>query len=293
MVDKKAENYGRGEHSIETDEADLAFLRAEDLLAVFRAPGYQPPVLPVVALELLEITRKPDVEYKQILALVERDPLVAARVLRTAQSPSFATRTPVTSLKEALVRLGMVTLTQLFLEVVTNMRLFRVKGFEIPMEGVRRHSTAVAYIARAVAHATKQSTDTAFLCGLLHDVGMVAGLIAVAKPVGGKVPQFETVWPAIRDCHEQTSELLAKLWRLPPEVVLGLGHHHHFMIEGEPNRMSAALCLADAVASELGAGTEAHVDFEMAARARTLLGITDVVYEELRAYATQVISRLE
>lgn len=295
MTDRKAADYGKGEHSIEDVDADVLLMSPVELLAIFRSPKYQAPVLPQIAIELMDLVRKPDVNYQVILRVLERDPMIAAKILRVAQSAMFTTRTPVQSLKDALVRLGLVTLTNILLEVTMQMTLFRVKEYEEPMNQLRRHSTATGYLARAVAHATGQPIDYAFLCGLLHDSGMAGALIALAKPAtpGAKPPPFEHVWPAIRDSHEEATEVLAKAWKLAPDIVTILGHHHHFIVDKEPNKMAAAVCLADSVANDLGLGMNMHIEPSLVTQAMSALKISDATMQELAEYGQKVVGNID
>jgi hypothetical protein len=105
-----------------TTEARAADELKERLLGVFRSPGYVPPVLPRVALELMELTRRADVKLADVGRLLSQDPLIAAAVLRHAQSPVYSRGTPVQSLQDAVVRLGRLTVRDIFFEALTTAR---------------------------------------------------------------------------------------------------------------------------------------------------------------------------
>jgi hypothetical protein len=60
--------YGRGLHSVAFDADDDLIPR---LRGVFRSPAYQPPLLPNVALELLAISRNPDVQVREVMHPLE------------------------------------------------------------------------------------------------------------------------------------------------------------------------------------------------------------------------------
>ena len=127
---------------------DIYLLRGaeltERLLEHFRAPAYQPPTLPRVAMELMELTRKSDVSMAEVVALCEQDAMVAARVIQVAESAAYRTAAPVRSLHDAAMRLGMRTLADVFLEVSFRMRMFRAPGFSAWMDAVGKHSVATA-----------------------------------------------------------------------------------------------------------------------------------------------------
>jgi HD-like signal output (HDOD) protein len=154
------------------------------LLRLFASPSYQPPKLPQVALEIMELSQRPEVSFDEVSAVLEKDPLLAAKVLSIAQSAVYAPRSPILSLRQATIRLGLKTLRDLVLEAAVSMRVFRAPGYGEAMERLSRHSTATAYLLRALCRRTGIDAEYAFLCGLLHDVGLAACLLAGMEPPG-------------------------------------------------------------------------------------------------------------
>lgn len=256
FVDKRCEGYGRGEHTLSEDELLTTDPEAvlEKLRAVLEAPGYEPPVLPAAALDLLALSNKPDVAFADIRRVMERDALIAAKVLRVAQSSAYAgAHGAIRTLDDALVRLGMRTLTFLFMEAAMRMKVFRAPGYEAPMRALGRHSGATAHVARHIARRTSIFDEHSFLCGLLHDVGIAASLIALTQLRRGEtIPVFDEIWPAVRDAHEMASSVVCRAWNLPAELTMVIGHHHQVSIDGRIHPVAALLSLADWIASEHG-----------------------------------------
>ena len=160
--------YGRGAHEIETHAYELASPRElqQMLLTIFRSPKYRAPVLPSVAIELSDMTRKSTISYDDVVQVVQQDPLIVAGVLKVAQSPIYGGRSPVQSLKEAIQRLGINTLRDIVWQVVAGMRLFRVKGYTGVMERLR-HTACLrgAWRARSRrAPASRPSTRFSAAC---------------------------------------------------------------------------------------------------------------------------------
>src|SRR5215468_5619068 len=87
------------------------------LLEHFLSPNYKPPVLPKVAIELTELTRKPNASYEDVVLVLQRDPLVVANVMRVAQSPLYAGRVRLHSLRDAVQRLGTTALRDIVWQV--------------------------------------------------------------------------------------------------------------------------------------------------------------------------------
>jgi putative nucleotidyltransferase with HDIG domain len=263
------------------------------LLETFRSPNYRPPRLPAAAMQLLELTRKPDVAVTQVVALLQNEQLLAAEVLKLAQSVRYSGSSPVRTLDEAIVRLGLSRTGDLFLEAALNMRVFRAPGYNEQMDRLRKHSSAVAQLARLVSRHTAVYDEHAYLCGLLHDIGIAAALIAFAElgPRGG-APPFELVWPGIFEAHEECAGVLARMWQLPSEIALVVSHHHDFYVGGRPHPTAAAVCLAGAIAEDVGFGfgEPTGAQAEDAARVLQLDGAT---LERIRRSARDLVSTLE
>ena len=283
--------YGQGVARIVVD-ADR-FLTSDELaarmLGVFRSPDYRAPALPRVGMELLELSRKSDVSFDEVIKLLEQDPMIAGRVLARAQSGAYATAVPATSLHQALVRLGLKTLACIVLEESMSLRMFRVKGYERPMEALRVHSTAVARAARLVAMRTALPHDYAFMCGLLHDVG-VAACISTLSHQREKPPEWEWVKPAVQQAHDEVSAHLAELWSLPPDLCIALRAHHSLTIGGRVHPMAAAICLGDHLACELGFSNISTPSPADVAQARKALSLDDRLWSLIAAQTADALA---
>lgn len=224
------------------------------LLRLFASPTYQPPVLPSVALQILDLAHRTDATFEDVVSVLERDPILAAKVLSIAQSAIYAPRSPILSLKHATVRLGMKTIRDMVLEASLHLRVFRAPGYDAAMERLARHSTATAYLMRAVCRRTAIESDYAFSCGLLHDVGIAACLIALADDSRGEAVPFEVLGAAVDEVHEDASGLVTRLWGLPAEIQRVTSTHHRLEVGGTPQPVNAALIVAEHLALELDAG---------------------------------------
>jgi putative nucleotidyltransferase with HDIG domain len=222
---------------------------------LFASPAYVPPMLPTVAVELLDLNRYIDLDLKRIASHVASDPMLAGRVMALVQSPIYSGRADIRTLEHAVMRIGLNALRDLVLQAALTMRLFTTPGYSTTMERVRRHSVATAHIARIVARRTGQDAEEAFLCGLLHDVGIAAALIVADEIYGeGHRPQIGAIWPAIEAVHESSGMLLARIWNLPGNLANVIGNHHDFTATGRPDQRIATLHIAERIAAKLGRG---------------------------------------
>src|SRR5207249_7318683 len=83
--------------------------------AIFDHPRL--PSLPAVALQLVEKASRSDCDLEEILTLLRQDSGLCARVLKTVNSGLFGLSRPVSSLKQAVVMLGIKPLRSLVLSV--------------------------------------------------------------------------------------------------------------------------------------------------------------------------------
>ena len=294
-------DYGKGEYELEADAVVLesATEFANRLKAHFASPGYQPPLLPAVALEVQQLSQKPDVNIAALVAVMEKDPVFAARVLKIAQSAAFASAGNIASLKDAVVRLGMRNLTDIAWEVAMTMRVFRAQAYAAPMEAVRRHSTACAHLARMASSVTSIATEYAFLCGLLHDIGMAASLIVLGEQQTAQPLEPLLLGMILQRCHQEASKVIAALWKLPPDVQVVLGHHHDVIIQGHVHPLAAVVAIAEELARELDFGvTMADADCDgtddlALARARDALKLDAARMERLRAEAAKLAATFD
>lgn len=299
----RAPDYGRGAHEIDAsnDPAAQAQIITRRIRANFATPQYAPPVLPVAALEVHQLSQAKNVKLEQVLSALEKDALLAARVLKVANSPLYS-GAPLQSLHHAVLRLGMKNLASVVWEVALNMRVFRSKQYEQPMEQLRRHSTAVAHLSRLVAQQTSIPLDYAFLCGLLHDVGAAAILLLLGEHTPGAPAEpalaDEILETVMKDTHAEASQLIAKVWNLPSDLQIVLAHHHTVTAGGYAHPTAAVVALAQKLALEEGprvgwvtpSWDETPLSALMAAE--QALAIHASAFEKLRKKAETLLSEL-
>lgn len=296
-------------HDDDDDDFDFSKLVGEPLVdqeyltsrleSHFSSPDYRPPVLPAIALEIHQLAQYPEVDLQRVAALLEKDSLLAARVLRVANSPAYAMRGRLVSLRDAVVRLGARSIRDIVWEIALNMRVFKAQRYAGPMESVRKHSTTTAYLARLVSSLTSLANDYAFLCGLLHDIGIASALVVLEERMASEAPLDDLLLAYVFNVfHEDGSSLIAKLWSLPPDVQVVLGHHHNPMIDGQVHPLGAVVNIADALATELGAAAQIGehrcdaTEDEHLQNAIHALNLKSDEMEELRSQAQKLIAAL-
>jgi HD-like signal output (HDOD) protein len=174
--------------------------------------------LPSKIMELDNKLADENVDIKDVLKLIEQDPLLSIEILKLCNSPLFRrSDKQVTNLQQALVQLGRAQLRRLVTVCLTREMIdikpiyFRRFGAEI-----WRHSMQVAFLSGELV---EQDSDSAFLLGLLHDVGKIAIfkmlIDAFYQAEPGEQPNSVLFSQLMTSKSLTLSALLAKYWQIP------------------------------------------------------------------------------
>jgi HD-like signal output (HDOD) protein len=243
-----------------------------EVVATFGDPAYRPPPLPSVAIQLVGLSQRDDADIAQVVRLLEQDQVLAGIVMRLVSSPIYAGRSAITTLSQAIVRIGLKRLRSVVFEAALRGEIFDMPEYREVAEQISRHGLATAYLARLVCQEAGVDAEHGFLCGLLHDVGFSALLQSVTRQARGARPRLDAIWPNVDDLHPRASGVVARLWSLPTDLTEAIAHHHHPRACAEGIESAAAVCIADRLAESFGAaivGTAATSADGQAAHDRT------------------------
>lgn len=236
-------------------ESDLDAM-AERLLACFEAPAYQPPALPVVATELVSLIRRPDATLEESVALIARDALVAAEVQTFAEREGAAAGVKVTSLRQAVLFLGLVEVHDRVIAHALETCVLRCEAYAPWMARLRSHAVATAHLARSLAESAPIEGGLAFAAGLLHDVGIAGALRFLAEGDGRLVPppDVESICPALERIHARAAAVMTRHWGFPEAIQLAVAGHDACRKADGASALATALAIADALAHREGFG---------------------------------------
>ncbi|MCB9535537.1 MAG: HDOD domain-containing protein [Myxococcales bacterium] len=248
--------YGKGQHTIDLGtllRADPETLSTR-IVAAVRSPGYAPPLLPDVALEVNRLAQSPDTDFRQVAAALSREPMLAGQVLQIASSPAYGGRKMAT-LDDAVGRLGTNGIRNLVMQVVLDLRVFRAPHFSDLLKSVRGHAVATAHVAHAVARRTSVDPNQAFLAGLMHEVGIAGAVHVIVEAFGRRTPpDVRQFWSSISDVHGEVGGVMAAHWGIAGRVALAIEGHHDRPNKGQPALLTSAVTVACHIASQLGRG---------------------------------------
>jgi putative nucleotidyltransferase with HDIG domain len=195
--------------------------RFDDLVASGELPL---PLLPETAAQVLAMVDRPTCDAHKLSELVRRDPAMTAHVMQIAASPVYATSVKVSSLQQAIGRLGFATISQLALADAAKARVFSVKGYDTELRAAFKHALATALFAQEIARLRRSTVDVAFLAGLFHDFGqpvLLQALVDLAGDAGR-----DDVLAAVEAKHAEVGAALVVKWQMPAKVAEAVRLHH-------------------------------------------------------------------
>ncbi len=228
------------------------------------------PPAPMLMTELLALFQDPDRDVDHAVELISYEPVLTAQILRTCNSACFAGEQRPGDIFEAVSRIGFYQVYSLVVSIFGA----RAKSMEGADQGVKvdelwRHSVAVAVSAAAVAEETGQAKTVAFTAGLLHDIGKLvlasaereryARLIQSAKDQGLALSALER--SALGTDHAELGGELMSRWKLPPDVVAAVRHHHDLEAPPPYGELTAAVQVGDMIGHQLFADDLANTAF--------------------------------
>ncbi len=191
----------------------------------------------------------------QIAEIISRDPSLTARLLRLVNSVYYGLSAPVNSIEEAVFYLGIRQIRQLTMVTPVIEDFQRLTGWcRFPWREFWQHCIGTAILTREVISAMEvPADDSAYLAGLVHDVGKI--VIAWAFPKHFSVIHHEAVnatenLRAIEERvlglnHADLGAAYLRHQRLPASLIAVAQFHHHPQDAGPHQVIAAATQIAD------------------------------------------------
>ncbi len=232
---------------------------SHDLAARLAAAVDSMPAFPQSVQKILDLTRDMACSPKDLVQVIDKDPVVTVKVLRVVNSAYYGLSNPITSIDHAVVFLGFNTIKNLALSIAAIGMLpsQALTGFD--SQRYLMHSLTTAGIARQLAQTLPQTdSHDCFIAGLLHDFGKV--VVAQFMPVEFKramelslwqeVPLHMTVQQVLGVDHTTIGAMLVRKWRFADELVETIEYQHQ--PEKSDTAMMACVCAANQVSKILG-----------------------------------------
>lgn len=200
------------------------------------------PAFPRSVQRILELTRNINCLPKEIVAVIERDPVMTVKIFKVINSAYYNLPTKITSVGQSVVYLGINTIKNLALGFAAAgiMPRMNIAGFDI--QRYLTHSLVVAGVARELgAQFVRDEVDPGdcYITGLLHDFGKIVCAQFLATEFRDaltwskehSVPLHEAEIRIIGVDHGLVGAMLAKRWAFPEHMVDAIRDHHNPLAE--------------------------------------------------------------
>lgn len=214
--------------------------------------------LPKSAMQIHDIAQNPDTELAELVAAVETDPAFSARLLRLANSSLYSRGVEVSSLDQAIGRVGNNEVSQLALVLSAAEEFSALETDLMKMTSFWKHSLTTAILARNIMRSLKLKADGVFSAGLLHDMGLLVLFHVQTAEMRDVLQQAleqdeDSVIAMERELlgfdHTLVGSTIAEDWKLPGAIGAAIRFHHAPSEADVFPEIVASVALANAIES--------------------------------------------
>ena len=235
--------------------------------------------------------------------VIEKDPVLAARLLRLGNSAFFGFANRLETVSEAISLIGVRQVLDLMRACNVIEAFEGISPEHVNMESFWKHSLACGIGARCLAIARQlPAVEKFFVAGLLHDLGRLVLLSKVPKQATEIFARYQSRRMLLRDAehevmgfdHAQVGEQLLRGWQYPANLVHAVAYHHSPMAAGFFQLESSVVHVADYLvhAMQMGNSGEQFVP-PLSNAAWERVGLTTDVLESVMASIDEQITAVQ
>lgn len=262
------------------------------------------PAFPKNVQELLALTRHMDCSPKDVVLVIEKDPVLTVKILRVINAAYFNLARPITSVNHAVIFLGFNTIKNLSLGVAAIGILPARNSAGFDGHQCLLHSLSCAGIAQQLAlRVADVDPMECYVAGLLHDFGKL--VLAQYFPEEFKRALAHShntatsLHLSLREImgidHSSIGAMLVEKWRFPEKMVEAIRYQYGPELKDSP--MIACVFAANQICKKSGfgfAGNACVEELPAAVVKRLGGGLDDVlaslgdltpVYEEAKKFS--------
>ena len=267
------------------------------------------PALPKAACHIMAVIEDPSTTATKLEHALAMDQALTAKVLRIANSPFYGAVREITTVSEAIVRLGFVAIRNWTL-VTAARSVFLSPGAGMLYQKIWRQSVMSAMAGQLVAQSIgKSNPDSIFIGGLMQNIGQL--VLARSHPelfqeilndsVERGLPYHIVERGRLGFDHGELGALLIQEWNLSQELEEGVRWHHRFDHEGAQSQRTAAMIALGEEIALCGSGSdevygsgsatespEYSTGNEELSEAALFLGVTAETLAELKTRAAEL-----
>ena len=205
------------------------------------------PAFPKSVQQVVQLTADINASAKDIVRVIECDPVMTVKILKSINSSFYGLPQKVTSVQRAVVYIGLNTIKNIALGVAAMGILNANNKANFNTSKFLLHSLSTAAISKMLAERIGLSAiecSDCFVAGLLHDFGKVVFAefmpdefkLALEKSKEQQLPLHQTELEFIGLSHTQAGKILAEKWELSEILIDAIAHHHNLDPSQNPLR---------------------------------------------------------
>ncbi len=263
------------------------------------------PVLPASAVRIMELASDLDTPINELRIAIEFDPGLTSNVLRLANSAYYRGAGEISTIRDAVVRLGAKSIVQMVLaSAIEPLARQPIRGYGLPAGALLDNAAAVAIAVEEFAQKLQiEAPPYAFTAGLLHDLGKIvmgtfleldAGpILQLAFEEGLSFDMAEQRVLGVD--HAEVGAVLLEGWNVPKAICETVRWHHEpGGYTQEDTRAVDLVHVADIAGRLAGFGVGSDgLNYAPSIRVLRRLRITTQITEEVVSQVLIEMKRLE
>ncbi|MFA6972159.1 MAG: HDOD domain-containing protein [Gallionella sp.] len=229
------------------------------------------PAFPKSVQRILELSRDINCSPKELVMVIEQDPVMTMKLLRVINSACYGFTKQVTSVNQSMVYLGLNTIKNMALSFAAMGALPPQTNVGFDVQGYLTHSLTTAGLARTLCQKYGwDDTDPAdcYIAGLLHDFGKVVlgqflpeeSNAALAYSIEQSISLHSAEQQIIGTDHTVIGGMLVEKWRFPKQLIETIRNHHSAI--SPDNTVQSCLFVANQISKKLGLGNGGNLVVE-------------------------------
>ncbi|OGV55709.1 MAG: hypothetical protein A2017_03245 [Lentisphaerae bacterium GWF2_44_16] len=248
--------------------------------------------VPASALRAIKLLNDPNVNMGEVVQVIAYDPGLTSNILKLANSSYFGCARSISSLRDAVVRLGSANIFKLVTASIASLVLNKnIKGYNMTSGELWEHSIAVAVAAETSSYVLKlqDASKTAFTSGLLHDIGkVILGDFfdpQVEQEISVSLSKNKSFYEAEKEAfginHAELGARLLNSWSIPDNLSNAVRWHHapEFCRDSQCSTI-VHFCDYICIKNKIGSQTE-PLNMRLSEQAVAVLKISDKDNDEI------------
>ncbi|WP_028581201.1 HDOD domain-containing protein [Desulfogranum japonicum] len=250
----------------------------------------QLPVFNPTALRIREELAKKEPEIKVIEKVINSDQSLSSQVLKIANSSFYRGLAEISSIRGAIMRLGMREIGKIVLIAsIQNTFKSKDKSLHIIMKRLWQHSVGCAYGAMWITrrHEYNIASDQVFFAALFHDVGKLF-ILMVIEHIKKKNPKIQITPSLLKESmkrlHSSEGFKLLTHWNVPEQFAVVARDHHDLDVQ-QDNVLLLIVRMANMVCNNLGISVDQNESIMLPATLEAnILNLSEIDIAELEIY---------